>query len=457
MTLEQMRLRLQEIAERIDDLEKTIEAEKRDYVDEEDQEIRKLLDEAETLEKNMEREEKRLAFKDKMQATSPGQDDVKKAVSTDIDDKRNFAQTVTQSGPRRSDPNRFFATLGDQLLAIRNAGLGRRIDQRLYEVHGAQRAATGLGESVGADGGFMLQPTFAQMIMEDAFQTGKLAPMCRNITIGTNSNSLKIPAVDETSRASTRHGGTLGYWVAEADEKTASQPKVRQLELNLNKMVVLVYATDELLDDLPAMENFVRTSASHEIGFQLDTAIFNGNGAGKPLGIVQAGCLVSVTKEAGQAAATVVYENIVKMWSRLFAVSQTNAVWLINQNVFPQLAQMSLSVGTGGSAVWLPAGGASASPYSTLMGRPVIPIEQCETLGTVGDIVLADFSNGYIFATKGGLQTDMSIHVRFIYDESVFRFVFRADGQPVRASALTPYKGGSGATQSHFIALETRS
>ena len=55
-----------------------------------------------------------------------------------------------------------------------------------------------------------------------------------------------------------------------------------------------------------------------------------------------------------------------------------------------------------------------------------------------------------------GIQTDMSIHVQFLYDESVFRFVLRVDGQPVRASALTPYKGGSGATQSHFIVLADR-
>jgi len=180
----------------------------------------------------------------------------------------------------------------------------------------------------------------------------------------------------------------------------------------------------------------------------LDDAIINGSGVGRPLGILNAGCLVSQAIEAGQAADTVVFENIVKMWSRIFAGSQPNSVWLINQNVFPQLATMSLSVGTGGAPVWLPAGGASGSPYSSLMGRPVMPIEQCASIGDLGDIILADFGGGYILATKGGVQSDMSIHVRFVYDESVFRFVVRVDGQPVRASALTPYKGGSSWTQS---------
>jgi HK97 family phage major capsid protein len=101
----------------------------------------------------------------------------------------------------------------------------------------------------------------------------------------------------------------------------------------------------------------------------------------------------------------------------------------------------------------MPAGGLSQSPYNTILGRPVIPIEQCATLGTVGDIIFADL-RGYVLATKGGIQADMSIHVKFVYDESVFRFVMRLDGQPLRESALTPYKGSS--TLSHFVALATR-
>jgi HK97 family phage major capsid protein len=191
-----------------------------------------------------------------------------------------------------------------------------------------------------------------------------------------------------------------------------------------------------------------------EFGFLIDDAIINGTGAGMPLGLLNAGCLVSVTKETGQKAATVVFENVVKMYSRMFPQSLQNASWYINQNIQPQLFSMSMAVGTGGVPVYMPAGGVSGQPYGTLFGRPVIPIEQAATLGTVGDIIFADLG-GYILAEKGGIQSDMSIHVQFLYDESIFRFVLRLDGQPERASALTPYKGSD--TLSHFVALQTRS
>ncbi len=104
----------------------------------------------------------------------------------------------------------------------------------------------------------------------------------------------------------------------------------------------------------------------------------------------------------------------------------------------------------------MPAGGLSGAPYATIFGRPVLAIEQCQTLGAQGDIIFADLTNGYILAEKGGIKSDMSIHVRFVNDESCFRFVMRVDGQPVRASALTPYKGGADNSLSHFVTLDAR-
>jgi HK97 family phage major capsid protein len=364
---------------------------------------------------------------------------------------------VTRPGPSARAPERTdrerFGSFGQQLAAVMHAGMpGGRVDPRLFTM-----AASGLNETVPSEGGFLVQQDFSQEILQDVFATGILASRCRRIPISGNSNSLKINGIDETSRASTRSGGILGYWEEEAAEKTASKPKFRKIELNLKKLIGLCYATDELLQDASALEGVIRQGFVSEFGFLLDDAIVNGTGAGQPLGILNAGCLVSVSKETGQKAATVVAENVINMYSRLFAQSRPNAVWLINQNIEPQLFTMSLAVGTGGIPIYMPAGGLSGQPYGTLFGRPVIAIEQAATLGTVGDIIFADLPGGYILAEKGGIQSDMSIHVRFVYDESVFRFVLRVDGQPVRASALTPYKGGSSYTQSHFVALATRS
>ena len=343
-----------------------------------------------------------------------------------------------------------FPSFGAQLAAVMRAGSpGGSADPRLFN------AASGLNETVPSDGGFLVQSDFSTKMLQDVFATGKLASLCQRVTISGNANGTKMNGVDETSRATgSRYGGIRGYWEGEADEKTKSKPKFRQIELNLKKLIGLCYATDENLQDSSQLEGVIRQGFNSEFGFLVDDAIVNGTGAGQPLGILNAGCLVQASGVNGQGGVGVRAENIIEMWGRLFVGSRSNAVWLVNQEVEMALMSMHLLGATGGIfPVYMPPGGLSQAPYGTIFGRPVMPIEHCAAIGTVGDIILADFANGYMLAEKGGVQSDVSIHVRFIYDESVFRFVLRIDGQPVRAKALTPFKGSG--TLSHFVALST--
>lgn len=346
-----------------------------------------------------------------------------------------------------------FNTFGEQLVAIAQSSRpGAVIDNRLLEVQNA----TGASEGTPSDGGFLVQTDFASEILKNVYQTGVLAPMCRKISISGGANSIKINGIDESSRADgSRWGGVQGYWAAEAGTVTASKPKFRQIELKLNKLMALYYATDELLQDASAMNTVFTQAFAEELKFKLDDAIFRGDGSGKPLGIISAGCLVTQAAESGQAADTVIFENVLKMYSRLIASSRANAVWFINQEIEPQLYSMVLSSGTSGVPVYMPAGGISGQQYSTLFGKPVIPIEHASKLGDVGDIVLADMSQ-YLLADKGSMQTASSIHVKFDYDETAFRVTYRVDGQPVRNSAITPYKATSGNTLSSFVTLAAR-
>ena len=382
----------------------------------------------------------------KVVATLERQDRLNKTADTSA---RTVEKTVATE--KKGEKDRF-SSLGQQMLAVVNAGRpGGKTDPRLYNA-----AASGLNETVQSDGGFLVQTDFVDGLMQDLIKSSVLAPKCRPQQISGNANSMKINGVDETSRATgSRQGGIQAYWADEADEKTKSKPKFRKIELNLHKLIGLCYATDELLADAPALESFIRAAFPAEFAFVTDDAILRGTGAGQPLGILNAGSLVTVNKEAGQKVDTITAQNVIDMSSRIFAGSYLNANWYINQMCLPQLYTMSVAVGLGGQLIFMPPGGISGAPYGTLLGRPVIPIEQASALGDVGDILLADL-NGYVLAQKGGIQSDVSIHVRFVYDESVFRFVLRLDGQPVRATALTPYKGGAGATQAHFVALQAR-
>jgi len=215
-----------------------------------------------------------------------------------------------------------------------------------------------------------------------------------------------------------------------------------------------MYATRNLLKDAGALSAAVNRWFPMEFGFKVDDLIVNGTGAGMPLGITQAGCKVEQAIETGQVRATdpILYENLVHMDARLLNSSDANAVWFINRALKPYLMLMTIPVGTGGVPVYLPPNGAAGAPYGTLLGRPMEAIEQCQAPATAGDIILADL-NEYLLLTKGGIEASASIHVKFIYDEMTFKWIYRLDGAPIRNKTLTPFKGGATATQGPFVTL----
>lgn len=311
--------------------------------------------------------------------------------------------------------------------------------------------STGMNIAINADGGFLIPAEFSTALLTAMAEAGALAPRCRNFPA---NNNLALPFVNITTQATSWTGGVTVYKPAEGVAKTASLPQFAKAELHLHKMTAVVYATDELLSDSPiALETFLSTMVSTEFALTKDEDIVNGSGAGECLGIINSPCLISVTKETDQDADTIVTPNVLKMFSRLYAPSIRNAVWLIAQDAIPQIAILTIDVGTGGAPVFIADIKNPLGP--SLLGRPIIWSPHCQTVGTVGDIILGDF-NQYITITKQGegMKTASSIHLKFLENEVAFRFEIRFDGQPWWASAITPKHGSN--TVSPFIALASR-
>lgn len=368
-----------------------------------------------------------------------------------------------------SDPTaRGFKTLAEQMFFARDAEVGRgRVngrhfseDPRFKVLSDSVRTkdpgdATGLSEAIDSDGGFLVQQDFAAELFALAHATGILIGKVQHVPISANANGLRWNAVDETSRADgSRRGGIVVYWTDEAEAAARSKPRLAKRTMDLQKLTGLYYATEELLQDAAALTALVGAWFGEEFGFKLDDSIVRGSGAGCPVGLLVAGCLVTVAKETGQAAATLLSENIVKMYARLYAPCMPRAEWYINQDILPQLMLMKMTIGTAGVPLYMPPGGLSVAPYGTILGRPVVPIEQAATLGTLGDIIFGDLSQ-YLMIDKGGVTAANSIHLKFLEGETAFRYVMRTNGQPKWQTALTPHSG-SGNTQSPFVTLAAR-
>lgn len=395
------------------------------------------------------------------------EDEAKAALKVKADQIRQFAKSGTRvttpstPGTRigrtrlavEDDPKRGFKSLAHFAARVFDSGQNPRGDEMLMQV----AAGTGMTQSINSEGGVLVPPAYSKTIWDRVLlRSNSLLDKCDRIPVDPGVESVTVPAINETSRADgSRMGGIRGYWKGELTALTESRPAFREVKFAPHELYVFTYISDKLLRNAPGTASkVIETGAADEIAFKIGDAIIEGDGVGKPMGVRDHTATVSVSKETGQAAATIVPANIRKMMSRLHVNWRQGAVWFVNPDVLPVLEAMEFSVGTGGIPAYLPPGGLSDAPYSRLYGLPVIPLEYCSTVGTVGDIILANFS-AYGAAIKGMTDTAYSMHLKFDYAQTAYRVIFEMDGQPWLNSAITPFKGSN--TTSPFVTLATRS
>ena len=185
----------------------------------------------------------------------------------------------------------------------------------------------------------------------------------------------------------------------------------------------------------------------------LNTAIVSGDGVGRPMGLLNAACKITVAAESGQGAASVVFKNILKMWARLPVGSRMKAVWLCHPDVEQQLQQLVMTGTNPNAGIFLPGGSIINAGAATLLGRPLVVNEACQALGTEGDIILTDLSQYLVVTKTGGMRSDVSIHLWFDSSVTAFRFVMRVGGQSYWPSAMARQNGAS--TASPIITLNS--
>lgn len=327
---------------------------------------------------------------------------------------------------------------------------GSRTSEALSAQHKIKEIMNSFGSNVPADGGFLIPEYLRSELLRVALEKAVVRSRARVVPMETLT--VPFPMIDTTSNASNIYGGVTAYWTEEAASLTDSSPTFGRVKLEAKKLTAYSEIPNELFSDsIISLQMFINEIFPEAIAWFEDIAFIDGSGVGEPLGFLNGAAMVSVTKETGQAADTIVWENLVKMYSRMLPSSLSSAVWIAHIDTFPELATMSLSVGTGGSAIWLNNG--VAGPPMTILGRPVLFSEKMETLGDAGDIVFADLSY-YLIGDRQAIQADTSPHYRFQNDQTTVRFIERVDGRPWIQSAITPQTGSN--TLSPFVQLAAR-
>lgn len=354
-----------------------------------------------------------------------------------------------ENKPTDKNAVRPFSSLGEQLKAIYQASKGKR-DERLDKIN---NAALGTNGGTGADGGFLLQEDFAGTILESAVQSSPLLNRLDRYTCSSAANAMRWVQADETDVSTSVFGGVQMHWASEGTTVAASKPQFREMKLDLEKMMGFAYVTDEMLEDASFLSGFLGNAFALAADRLLIDGVLNGDGVGKPTGILKSDALLSVAKESGQTAGTFLGANAIKMQARAMPRNRDKLVWLMHPDLEEQLPYLSIQSGEAAKFLWNPEGGLGGFDAQRVLNKAVIFEDSCAAVGSVGDVLLIDPTQ-YILLTKGTARQDWSVHVEFLTAQNCFRMIFRCNGAPKVKTPLTIKN--STKTRSPFITLAAR-
>ncbi len=344
------------------------------------------------------------------------------------------------------DPQGSFASHTEFLLSVLATGQAQTItDDRLRPLAtvGSDEAGT-YGDPVG---GFLVPSSFSPTLLTVNPEADPTAG--RTTAIPMDSPVVEIPARTDKNHSNSVSGGLRVYRRAEADTSPTSRVELEQVVLRASMLFGVSHATEELLSrSAISFIALLQAGFSDEFNSKMLREKLNGSGVGMMEGVLTTPSLITVAKETGQDADTIVTENIIKMRARCWGFG--SAIWMANHDTLPQLMTMTLDVGTGGVPIWIPSIREDAPDL--LLGRPIFYSEHMETIGDKGDILLGNWSQ-YLEGLLSGPQQAESIHVRFVNHERTFKFWMENDGKCWWRTALTP---DNGSTLSPFVTVAAR-
>lgn len=317
------------------------------------------------------------------------------------------------------------------------------------------KASGTMVESSGPSGGYGVPPEYATEVYKLAIEDTILASKARKRPMA--SNQLIYPKLNQTSGSTQgTYTGYLGGVVAawQPEDVTANNTRVdlKQGVLKAGELRGYTVLSNELLaDNVIGLEALLRELFVEAIGYYTDLATLVGDGADKPIGVLNAPASIV---QARSSSNTFTYTDAINMESKLLPKSASTAFWVMEPSVKPQLYAMA----DGSSRnIWLPNvpgapyGPAGQMPPQQLLGHPIYFTEKLPTLGTKGDVMLID-PLGYMIGERAGIDIAVSPHVNFLKNEMTYRFIARIGGQPMLDLPYTKLNSG---TLSTFVVLNT--
>lgn len=275
---------------------------------------------------------------------------------------------------------------------------------------------------VGTDteGGYLVPDEFEHTLVEALEEENIFRKLAHVIT--TSSGDRKIPVVASKGSAS---------WVDEEGTITESDDAFSQVSIGAYKLGTLIKVSNELLNDSAFdLESYISNEFARRIGTKEEDAFFNGDGTGKPTGILNAtgGAQVGIT---AASATTITADELIDLFYSLKAPYRKKAVWILNDATIKIIRKLK---DNNGNYLWQPA--LTAGTPDTILGRPVYTSSYVPTPAAGAKTVIFGDLSYYWIADRQGRNFKKLSELYAANDQTGFVATQRVDGKLILPEAV---------------------
>ena len=206
-----------------------------------------------------------------------------------------------------------------------------------------------------AEGGYLVPDEFERRLVESLEEENLFQGIANAIT--TSSGDRKIPVVTEKGEA---------FWLEEGQAIPESEDKFGQVTIGAYKLGTMIKVSEELLNDSAFdMEAYIAREFGRRTGSKEEDAFINGDGTGKPTGILAAngGGQIGVTTAA---AGTITLDEMIDLFHSLKAPYRRAASFIMNDSTVKAVRKLQ---DKNGQYLWQPS--IKANTPDTILNRPV--------------------------------------------------------------------------------------
>ena len=237
-----------------------------------------------------------------------------------------------------------------------------------------------------SEGGYLVPDEFEHTLIEALEEENVFRTLAK--IINTSSGDRKIPVVATKGEAS---------WIDEEGLYQEDDDAFTQVSIGAYKLGTMIKVSEELLNDSAFdLESYISREFARRIGAREEESFFNGDGTGKPLGILAASGGAQVGVTAGSQTA-ITADEVIDLFYSLKSPYRKKAVWVLNDSTIKAIRKLK---DNNNQYLWQPS--LVAGTPDTILGRPVVTSAYMPTIAAgAKTIAFGDFSYYWIADRQG--------------------------------------------------------